>query len=392
MQDAAIAAEDRTFYSNSGIDPKGIVRAAFSNAQGNATQGASTITQQYVKILYLSQERTLSRKVKEAFLSLKVQQEQSKSAILEGYLNTIYFGRGAYGVQAAANAYFGKPAKKLTVPESAMLAAILNSPNYLSPERGARRPRRPDRALRLRAPRDGRRQGTLDAAEADKYYGKLPKLAKQQDQQHVRRPARLHADHGSRTSCAALGFDDEQIDSGGLRVETTFTRKAMEAAEDGVLEERPAGPEEAARRHGVDRRADRRADRLLRRPGLPAEPAELGEGGRVPGLVVQAVRPRGRTQGRVRAQGHLRRQRALRAARRRRRGRQPGRGQGRELRLGDQPDHRDRELREHRVRRPDHLDGGRAEEGGQDGHRARRPQERAGPRSRSRPSPWARPR
>ena len=102
MQDAAIAAEDRTFCTNSGIDPKGILRAAFSNAQGDATQGASTITQQYVKILYLSQERTLSRKVKEAFLSLKVQQEQSKQAILEGYLNTIYFGRGAYGVQAAS--------------------------------------------------------------------------------------------------------------------------------------------------------------------------------------------------------------------------------------------------------------------------------------------------
>ncbi|MCW2866191.1 MAG: glycosyl transferase, family 51, partial [Marmoricola sp.] len=92
MQQAAIAAEDRTFYSNSGIDPKGILRAAFSNAKGGSTQGASTITQQYVKILYLSQQRTFSRKIKEAFLSLKVQQEQSKDSILEGYLNTIYFG------------------------------------------------------------------------------------------------------------------------------------------------------------------------------------------------------------------------------------------------------------------------------------------------------------
>src|SRR5207342_3521750 len=134
FKDGVVAAEDRTFYTNSGIDPKGIIRAAFSNAKGNATQGASTITQQYVKLLYLSQERTLSRKVKEAFLSLKVQQEKSKSDILEGYLNTIYFGRGAYGVQAAANAYFDKPAKELTVPESAMLAAVVNSPNYLSPD------------------------------------------------------------------------------------------------------------------------------------------------------------------------------------------------------------------------------------------------------------------
>ena len=76
--------------------------------RGNATQGASTITQQYVKVLYLSQERTLSRKVKEAFLSLKIQQQKSKDEILEGYLNTIYFGRGAYGIQAAASAYFDK--------------------------------------------------------------------------------------------------------------------------------------------------------------------------------------------------------------------------------------------------------------------------------------------
>jgi membrane peptidoglycan carboxypeptidase len=84
VQDAVIAAEDRSFYSNRGIDPKGIIRAAFSNARGNATQGASTITQQYVKILYLSQDRTITRKIKEAFLSLKLQRTKSKSEILQG--------------------------------------------------------------------------------------------------------------------------------------------------------------------------------------------------------------------------------------------------------------------------------------------------------------------
>ncbi len=239
MQNAAIAAEDRTFYTNSGIDPKGIVRAAFSNAKGNQTQGASTITQQYVKILYLSQERTLSRKVKEAFLSLKVQQEQSKSEILEGYLNTIYFGRGAYGVQAAADAYFGKPAKKLTVPESAMLAAILNSPNYLSPDRGASGRQalleRYDYVLRGMVS-----MGNLDATEADRYFGKLPKLAKQKN------PNQYGGQRGFMLSMVkaelrAKGFDDDAIDTGGLRVETTFTRKAMAAAEDGVLAQRPPG-------------------------------------------------------------------------------------------------------------------------------------------------------
>jgi membrane peptidoglycan carboxypeptidase len=239
MQDAAIAAEDRTFYSNSGIDPKGILRAAFSNAQGNSTQGASTITQQYVKILYLSQERTLSRKVKEAFLSLKVQQEKSKVAILEGYLNTIYFGRGAYGVQAAANAYFDKPAKRLTVPESAMLAAILNSPNYLNPEKGAAGRdaliERYDYVLRGMVS-----MGDLESAEADKYLGELPKLG---------RPRASNMYGGQRgfmltmvkDELRRIGFDDSEIEAGGLRVETTFTRKAMKAAEDGVREERPDG-------------------------------------------------------------------------------------------------------------------------------------------------------
>ena len=106
LQNAVVAAENRTFWSDSGIDPRGILRAAFSNAKGNSTQGASTITQQYVKILYLTQERSYERKMKEAVLSLKLQRTKSKTEILEGYLNTIYFGRGAYGVQAAAKAYF----------------------------------------------------------------------------------------------------------------------------------------------------------------------------------------------------------------------------------------------------------------------------------------------
>ena len=239
MQNAVIAAEDRTFYTNSGIDPKGIVRAAFSNAKGNATQGASTITQQYVKILYLSQERTLSRKVKEAFLSLKVQQEQSKSQILEGYLNTIYFGRGAYGVQAAADAYFGKSAGKLTVNESAMLAAILNSPSYLSPDRGAAGRQdlveRYDYVLRGMVS-----MGNVDSTEADRYYGKLPELAK------AKSSNQLGGQRGFmlamvKAELQAKGFDENAIDTGGLRVETTFTRKAMKAAEAGVLGERPPG-------------------------------------------------------------------------------------------------------------------------------------------------------
>ncbi len=133
MRNAVVSAENRSFWTDPGLDPKGIVRAAWSNLSSNSTQGASTITQQYVKILYLSQERTWTRKIKEAFISVKIDQELSKQQILEGYLNTIYFGRGAYGVDAAAQAYFQKPARDLTVPESAVLAAVLNSPSNLDP-------------------------------------------------------------------------------------------------------------------------------------------------------------------------------------------------------------------------------------------------------------------
>ena len=239
MQNAVIAAEDRTFYTNKGIDPKGIVRAAFSNAQGNSTQGASTITQQYVKILYLSQERTLSRKAKEAFLSLKVQQEKSKEAILEGYLNTIYFGRGAYGVQAAARAFFNEPAKALNVPESAMLAAVLNSPNYLTPDGDG--PGKQALIKRYNYVLKGMvEMGNLEESEAAKHYDKLPKLRKPKtsDQYGGQRGFMLTM---VKSELKRLGFDDAEIDSGGLRVETTFTKKAMAASEAGVLKERPQG-------------------------------------------------------------------------------------------------------------------------------------------------------
>ncbi len=136
MQDAVVAAENKSFWTDKGIDPKGILRAAFSNARGNSTQGASTITQQYVKILYLTQERSYQRKLKEAVLSLKIQKQLSKSQILEGYLNTIYFGRGAYGVQAASRAYFDKDAKDLTLREAAVLASVLNNPTLFDPANG----------------------------------------------------------------------------------------------------------------------------------------------------------------------------------------------------------------------------------------------------------------
>src|SRR5437764_14009565 len=109
LQDAVIASEDRKFYSHSGVDPVGIIRATWADVRHHAkVQGGSSITQQYVKNTYVGSQRTFMRKVKEAVLAMKIERKYSKRQILERYLNTIYFGRGAYGVQAAAHAYFDK--------------------------------------------------------------------------------------------------------------------------------------------------------------------------------------------------------------------------------------------------------------------------------------------
>ena len=182
VRDAAVAAEDRTFWTNSGIDPKGILRAAFSNAKGGATQGASTITQQYVKILYLTSERTFKRKFKEAFVSLKLQRQQTKREILAGYLNTIYFGRGAYGIEAASQTYFRKDAKDLSVPEGAFLAAVLNSPENIDPANGEASAQRV--FGRYRYVLDGMaKMGTLSADKAAQYEKSLPDIPKEQKTQ-----------------------------------------------------------------------------------------------------------------------------------------------------------------------------------------------------------------
>ncbi|SMQ16599.1 Membrane carboxypeptidase (penicillin-binding protein) [Streptomyces sp. Ag82_O1-12] len=128
-QHAILAAEDRDFYTESAVDPKAMVRAAWNTALGKGKQSGSTITQQYVKNYYLRQEQTVTRKAKEFFIAIKLDREVSKDHILEGYLNTSYFGRNAYGIQAAAQAYYGKDAKDLDPGRAAYLAALVNAPS-----------------------------------------------------------------------------------------------------------------------------------------------------------------------------------------------------------------------------------------------------------------------
>lgn len=134
LQNAFVAVEDNRFYDHIGVDPKGILRAVVSNITSKeVAEGGSTITQQLAKNAYLTQERTMKRKIQEVFLALRLEQQYTKQEILELYLNQIYFGQGAYGVQAAAKTYFGKDVSELDTNECAVLAGIPKSPNYYSP-------------------------------------------------------------------------------------------------------------------------------------------------------------------------------------------------------------------------------------------------------------------
>ena len=161
--DAVLATEDRNFFRHGGLDPIGILRATWADVRGRQLQGGSTLTQQYVKQTFLdAKERTLVRKLREASLAIKVERRFEKDEILERYLNTVYFGRGAYGVQAAARAYFDKDVTELDIGEAAYLAGLIRSPETADPSRNldaavARR----DRTL------DGmRRTGKITEAQA----------------------------------------------------------------------------------------------------------------------------------------------------------------------------------------------------------------------------------
>ncbi|MFI0999047.1 transglycosylase domain-containing protein [Streptomyces galbus] len=129
VQHTFVAAENKTFYQDAGVDLKGTARGILNTVAGRGAQGGSTITQQYVKNYYLTQEQTVTRKLKELVISLKLDREKSKDYILAGYINTSYYGRGAYGIQAAAQAYYRVDASKLTVEQGAYLAALLQAPS-----------------------------------------------------------------------------------------------------------------------------------------------------------------------------------------------------------------------------------------------------------------------
>ncbi|MDN5795825.1 MAG: penicillin-binding protein [Intrasporangium sp.] len=227
VQDAHLAAEDRTFWTNSGISIPGILRAVKTGITGEAQVGGSTITQQYVKNYFLTQDRTLSRKGREILLAVKIDNQMSKEQILEDYLNTIYYGRGAYGIQSAARTYFGKDVSELTVGEGAVLASIMNAPERYDPANG-------DEALANLESRyswvlDGMvSQGWLTAAERAEWT-ELPAIKPRKANTYGSGPTG-YITAEVRKELNAVGLSDKDIDQGGLRITTTIDKKAQDAA------------------------------------------------------------------------------------------------------------------------------------------------------------------
>jgi len=163
VRNAFVAAEDKRFFQHHGIDERGLVRAFVGNlAQPGRPQGGSTITQQVAKNLLVGNDLTYERKLREIIVAARVERALSKNEILELYLNSIYLGRGAWGIEVAAQAYFGKPAKSLTVAEGALLAGLAKGPSYFNPDRNAERARERFRYVLSRMQDDGM-TGTPDA-------------------------------------------------------------------------------------------------------------------------------------------------------------------------------------------------------------------------------------
>ena len=236
MQHAILAAEDRDFYQNSGISPTGIARAVWVAVKGGqATQGGSTITQQYVKNYFLTQDRTLTRKAREILISLKIDKQQSKDEILEDYLNTIYFGRGAYGIETASKAYFDKSAEDLTPAESALLASVIRGPSLYDPQLGDEQLKNAESrsAYILDAMVD---QGWLSSAERADATFVEPRSYK---------PRALGGTNGyivdlvKQELVSKHQLTDSDIQRGGLRVVSTIDKDKQYDANLAVREERP---------------------------------------------------------------------------------------------------------------------------------------------------------
>jgi membrane peptidoglycan carboxypeptidase len=239
VRDAVISAENRSFYSDSGVSMKGSARAVWATLTGGSTQGGSTITQQMVRNYYsgLSQQRTVDRKLKEIMIALKVSREKDKNWILQQYLNTIYFGRDAYGIESAAQAYYNKDVTNLTPAEGAYLAAAIQVPTYAGDlsVNGAQ--------AYMQARWRYVVNGMVQMRTISPQQAATMKFPTPEKQKHK---SIFAGDKGYMVSQAKaelrrMGYTDNQINMGGLKVRTTFDKNLMDAAKQAVEDNIPAG-------------------------------------------------------------------------------------------------------------------------------------------------------
>ncbi len=230
VQTAFLAAEDKRFYQHQGIDERGIIRAFIGNlAQSGRPQGGSTITQQVVKNLLVGEDLTYERKIREMVVASRVEQALSKAEILELYLNSVYLGRGSWGIELAARSYFGKPAKELTLEESALLAGLTKGPNYFSPDRHPGRAQERLAYVLSRLREDGIIPGGAQASRG------LPALPAMVAYERPRRDIGFHfADQVAREAKSAAGID--AITANSYTVRSTINLPLQRAVE-GTLQE-----------------------------------------------------------------------------------------------------------------------------------------------------------
>jgi penicillin-binding protein 1A len=232
LVDAVLAGEDRDFFRHPGVDIGAIARATVADLRGQRLQGGSTITQQYVKQTYVGDERSLARKLKEAVLAVKLERKLSKREILERYLNTIYLGRGAYGVQAASKAYFDTSVDQLDVRQAAFLAGLIRAPEAADPSSD---PKEADRRrdLVVDAMLEQRSISPADAEAAKREpvaTWTRPRADVVHDRYVDEQYATPYVVEAVRQQLQDEGFTDDQINGGGLRVTTSLDLHLQEAA------------------------------------------------------------------------------------------------------------------------------------------------------------------
>lgn len=233
---AVMAAEDRNFYSNRAFSVSGLSQAVLSNVLTlGKGRGGSTITQQYAKTAFLTPERSIQRKIKELVISLKLENAMTKDQILENYLNTIYFGRGSYGVQTAAQQYFNRNANQLSISQSAVIASILRSPGLYDPYYGDKEQKARNLArleARFKYVIDGMLEAKWITAEEAK-AAKMPSIAPRTTGGSLSGPKGYIID-ATQKELSKLGFTQEQLMVGGYVIKTTLEQRAQQSAVDAV--------------------------------------------------------------------------------------------------------------------------------------------------------------